>query len=536
MGSPRWEQLLVNDSFSPVRLADILVLPLLDGAQLIGPPEARDRIVNDVVCVSPSLALTSAIRPHSLVLLLVDDTQMRWSHMVELLIRHAASQGAAALMIPSTEEGLPKSTTRVAERLGLPLIRFQKTVPGFAAALGLNAVVHAPERRETRVLLEITDAIIRTDSLEDLLAEVATQLGGRVLLADSTRVRVGDAEVGFDYNKLIVHTRTGIVQDLDEQDWALVPAFTAGEHAWLMAQRPLAGARWALLAQRALSLVRGEAVAWLTNARAQSERAARVRSLVLEELSFSGTVSTELVSAATDLGWFFGGWHLGFHVGVVSGPAIELWELEGMAERLSRNGVDVFGQVARGDGWTFWVDYLTPPTPATVRTSTAAVREAVAELRSNVAVRGLVIGVGSPQANADGLAQTLREARDAAKLGATEVDGIAVRAVHDLGSSELLLGWYGSRLFGDAAVQLLGPILGNPDAKTTLETYLENGCSVASTARILSLHRNTVRQRLDSIEQTLDVSLNSPDTRLALQLALRANHSDAVTTQGHERP
>lgn len=56
----------------------------------------------------------------------------------------------------------------------------------------------------------------------------------------------------------------------------------------------------------------------------------------------------------------------------------------------------------------------------------------------------------------------------------------------------------------------------------TIETYLALESSKAGTAEALHLHRNTVTKRLDKIESVLQLSLDDPETRLALQLACRA--------------
>lgn len=59
--------------------------------------------------------------------------------------------------------------------------------------------------------------------------------------------------------------------------------------------------------------------------------------------------------------------------------------------------------------------------------------------------------------------------------------------------------------------------------RETLGCYLESMCSIESTARELGVHRNTVRYRLERIEQLLGHSVDS--RRLKLEVALRCSAS-----------
>ncbi len=58
------------------------------------------------------------------------------------------------------------------------------------------------------------------------------------------------------------------------------------------------------------------------------------------------------------------------------------------------------------------------------------------------------------------------------------------------------------------------------DYLATLSCYLENECSIASTARRLYIHRNTLIYRLSRLTALLDCSLDNPATRDRLRLSL----------------
>ncbi|MGH3587736.1 MAG: PucR family transcriptional regulator, partial [Pseudonocardia sp.] len=135
----------------------------------------------------------------------------------------------------------------------------------------------------------------------------------------------------------------------------------------------------------------------------------------------------------------------------------------------------------------------------------------------------VVVGIGSPQRDVDGIGVTLAEARQAAVVAASSPKPVSVRVLQELGPSRLLLGWYSSEAFADYAREMLGPLLDSDDPELirTLEAYLERACSTAQTARALGVHRNTVAQRIARAERVLGATTATSDTRLALQLAIR---------------
>ncbi|WP_201788484.1 helix-turn-helix domain-containing protein [Rathayibacter sp. VKM Ac-2630] len=55
----------------------------------------------------------------------------------------------------------------------------------------------------------------------------------------------------------------------------------------------------------------------------------------------------------------------------------------------------------------------------------------------------------------------------------------------------------------------------------TLLAYLSNRNSLARAGEVLLLHPNAVNYRVRRIEQSLELDLEDPDTRFALELACR---------------
>lgn len=71
--------------------------------------------------------------------------------------------------------------------------------------------------------------------------------------------------------------------------------------------------------------------------------------------------------------------------------------------------------------------------------------------------------------------------------------------------------------------KMLSPLLQNDvhfNAIETLDIYLKSGCSLEKTAKILFLHKNTLRYRIGKIRELLDNDLGDPDVELNLRIAL----------------
>ena len=99
--------------------------------------------------------------------------------------------------------------------------------------------------------------------------------------------------------------------------------------------------------------------------------------------------------------------------------------------------------------------------------------------------------------------------------------------VDRLGLAQLLLAWTRTDTFQPAARALLAPIKDQPgDLVTTLAVYLDTESSVAETAAVLGIHRNTAAARIAKIQHLLGVDLTNPDERLALHLASRTTPTE----------
>ena len=57
----------------------------------------------------------------------------------------------------------------------------------------------------------------------------------------------------------------------------------------------------------------------------------------------------------------------------------------------------------------------------------------------------------------------------------------------------------------------------------TLEAYLKNNGNITSTAQNLFVHYNTVKYRLEQIEELLEITLKDAEVRFNLQVALKVH-------------
>ncbi|MFJ9346756.1 PucR family transcriptional regulator ligand-binding domain-containing protein [Streptomyces sp. NPDC101237] len=112
-----------------------------------------------------------------------------------------------------------------------------------------------------------------------------------------------------------------------------------------------------------------------------------------------------------------------------------------------------------------------------------------------------------------------------------DADGQAARALARARATRAPLVRHGTRAGLDALVPredaeaharaLLGPLAEHPALAETLRTWLSLHGSWDRTAVALSVHRNTVRQRIARCARLLDAELDDPDVRMELWFALR---------------
>ena len=148
----------------------------------------------------------------------------------------------------------------------------------------------------------------------------------------------------------------------------------------------------------------------------------------------------------------------------------------------------------------------------------AALDEAATEERTTVGLSGVRRGVAHGR-------RSLREAADAAEAArALRADGGALR-YDELGAYKYLVRLAPEDALEDRHAAAVRALMDYDRRRRTtltetLEHFLRDGRSVATTARALYIHPNTLRQRLGRIEQVSGLSLADEDL-LSLELAIK---------------
>jgi purine catabolism regulatory family protein/PucR-like helix-turn-helix protein/diguanylate cyclase with GGDEF domain len=136
------------------------------------------------------------------------------------------------------------------------------------------------------------------------------------------------------------------------------------------------------------------------------------------------------------------------------------------------------------------------------------------------------VGVGGLSPDAAGLRTSVVEARHACRFARLRRDaGWATH--HQVGSHSLLLALQDEEVLAAFRRALLRP-LEEHDARRrsrlveTLDRFLSSGCRWQETAAALHVHVNTLRHRLDRVEQLTGRDLSTMEDRVDLYIALRS--------------
>jgi sugar diacid utilization regulator len=272
-------------------------------------------------------------------------------------------------------------------------------------------------------------------------------------------------------------------------------------------------------------------------ARRARELPVRSRSELLAELLMSeAAVNEDLLDRARQLGIPVGGWHVAIRIEAddleeAEPDEVQRFELLEAAGQLALQAVTAIGgtwylsRVARAIV-LIRVTSSDPGPQAGARAARSAER-ALQAIGGRMPALRFRAGVGAPHEGPMGLRASAAEARGEllAARAARRPPGVAT---HDaVGVQRMLMEWYSSDTARASVRDQLAPLekLGPGRAETAIQTlaaYLDEQGSIVKTAQKLHLHRNAVANRLRGITELLEIDLDDPDQRLALQLACRA--------------
>jgi GAF domain-containing protein len=162
------------------------------------------------------------------------------------------------------------------------------------------------------------------------------------------------------------------------------------------------------------------------------------------------------------------------------------------------------------------------PLPALDQGATEQLRLACEELGAEL---GVDIGVSDAERGAASARRRMREAGDAARIARSLAASGGAVSYERLGAYRYLVNLELDEAPRDRYGQAVSALIEydrdrNANLVDTLERYLAARCSVAASARALYIHPNTVRQRLERIQQITKLDLRKEDL-LSLELALK---------------
>ncbi|WIB66928.1 helix-turn-helix domain-containing protein [Curtobacterium sp. MCBD17_035] len=451
----------------------------------------------------------------------------RFDARFDVLLRRAAGVGVRTLVVRPDPAAVPDSapmpgpgTRALADRLGVAVLA---TDDAWSTSVRLHELVGTGEAPAARAAVAVARIGLEAGpDLDDLFRQLDRQLGAPVRFLDAAGRPLRGPGVGAGAVRMLARAAGGsepiTVTDGDET-LVLVPVGTGiGARAWLGVglTAPVRAERTTMaVALRVAAVAVGHR---LVLTRLDDERDARYRTAMLDELrAADGSPEPGLVQRTLAAGWQLDAWHVGIRV--VTRHPVDQVALRGEVEvAMAAAGLEV-DVVEQGDGWALWTSDLDEPDHLRIGAVATAVRRAQAALRPGL---DTAVGVGSVQAGLVGLVRTLGEATDAARLAGGRPESGHFVHVDRLGLAQLLLAWTETDTFLPAAEQLLAPLeRGGGALRVTLAAYLDAESSLAETAAVLGVHRNTVADRIARVERLLAVDLADPETRLALHLATR---------------
>ena len=154
------------------------------------------------------------------------------------------------------------------------------------------------------------------------------------------------------------------------------------------------------------------------------------------------------------------------------------------------------------------------------------VRAGLAAIGPGLSSARLPTGVSGVVPAGPALFGAVEEARHAAGLAAARSEPAAVVTADEVDSHLLLLGSVPDEVRRAYRARVLGPVLAydaahDAELVATLAAFLDHAGSWSRSAEVLHLHVNTVRYRIDRVEQLTGRDLSRLDHRVDLFLALR---------------
>jgi hypothetical protein len=486
-----------------VNITDILADPRLHNVDILAGNPSRS-IATEVALVE-DLSLSIEFQSNSLVILGRVASEVATGYMLDIVVRRAAAQNVAGLMLTghAAPPRISATATALADRSGIVLLCAPKDASLTELVIAISASVFGSAeealRRADDALTNLTAAESTSEpgDITSLLSAASESLGVEVSLRDpqpgelATRVR------------------------LESHDFATVAAEDVGGFQGVASRLVVALTTAAL--ERSVS-----SATWGIGSPVRS------RNAVLSDILIASDSHWERLSdQARDLGIPIDGWHRALMLGISDTP-----------DSMSYDFLQTVGEVAlravRGPGAT-WHSARSEDKVVLVEMwhhdpGSSAVEVGLRNGRSVLDAVGMQFpwlkircSVGRPHQGLLGLRVTVAEARSALTSKSQES-----LVGYDLtGLQPMLLEWSGSDTARQAMHELLRPLENLEEERartaiTTLQVYLDEQGSLMRAAARLFVHRNAVAYRMRKITELLNIDLQDADQRLAVQLACHA--------------
>ncbi|MBV8085006.1 MAG: helix-turn-helix domain-containing protein [Chloroflexi bacterium] len=524
-----------------MNVAEVLRLALPPGTEVLGGRDGLDATVTWATTFRTRAPMLDHLEGGELVLLSlatahVVDPQLTLTSILSMLHERAV----AALAVDGEIDEMAMSTT---DQLRMPLL----ALPAGADLYGLEKSIVG------LVLNKQAELQARAAQLQRQLTQVAMQGKGLAGIAAELAKATGRSVAVYDARlQPLAEAGLAVPSPAPEQTKALqvvarnpVPLSQEPAAEWIEPEGG-AGPRWAaaipvnnraagaltlaapdgelteldgLLAVRAASVCAVEMV----KQRAVVEAEAKMQGDFVRDL-LRGSYASEasILARAANLEWDVEGQH-----------AVAAFDLKSPADAaggLLRSAISRRGVRPLVAAWERSAAFIYPlPPEARVDDWREVVERIRAEVANQVGVRALSAGVGRPHAGLKGVQRSCLEAEQALHAGERLFGSGQTVAFADLGAYRLLAQLHGTAELQFFQQEVLGDLIEHDERSggqllATLEAFFAANGNLSKTAEMLFVHRNTLMYRLNRVEELTGRSLDDPETRFDLQLALKMHH------------
>lgn len=490
--------------------------------------------------------LTAASAPRGAEIVLLDpatlghtETRPSWSRVVRALAD--ADAAALAALPPVGGEAIA-----AAEVMGLPLLALPKGTDLAALEITLNRVLFEARTTLTSRAQEFSAALMQHAidgrGLPAIVADLASAVQGCALLVDPSGVPIQPAP--REASALAARSEAARSAlhglPLNSSDPPVASVGNGDGRSVLAAPVVVGGRLWGLLlaAPAHASVGSWERLAVARAAVVCAVEAAKQEALALAEDRWQRDLLDDLLDGrpldaeaalarARRLGWEPGERRVALAVGLLAQPGHSTARLEPADDALvattrrwlaGREGRPLLARRERAV-----VGFVAHAGRDALKQAAGQLRQAVLAERPGTTV---VVGVGRFHPDLPGLAASAREAEQALALGSRLLPEGGVAHYADLGVYRLLTSLREPAELEAFWQETLGGLARCGPRRAaelieTLEAYFACHGSPTEAAAALHLHRNTLLYRLARIQELTGTNLADPETRLALQVALK---------------